>query len=208
MAHDIVSTEPDQQIEYFTPEFDVTKRYQETYAKYRGESDDHDDVSAAAPICYRVKTGFTLKTHHPKAGPCYDLFRHLQTWIFPDKPISDCLVFWVPCILQGSTEKNVDKQIRLLANTRNRLGLPSHHLRSFGEISIVAGLMSAHLKHTGERVPLNDQWVRTDTHGAGGRRLYLGGFDTLGLYCNDFRFDEIVYGNVGVFAIGVEALGT
>jgi hypothetical protein len=191
-------------IEYFTPlpDADVSEHHQVTLVKYRRLAAEHG-VPATTAVCYRVRAGFTLKTHAPKAGPCHDGFAYLQSWGFPDEPTSDSLVFWVPRILGGSTCKTKDQQIALLADLRGKLELPAHHMSGFGKVSLLAGLILAHCKATGERVPLNGLWVRTDTCRAVGSRLGLGWHEA-GLHCGRWRGDGKALDTVGAFVLGVE----
>lgn len=195
--------------EFFIPilDADVPEKHAPTLAKYRKLATDHG-VPAKAAVCYRVRAGFTLKSHAPKAGPCYEQFRYLQDWNLPEEPTADCIVFWVPRILEGSTSKTRDEQTRILSDLRTKLELPEHHMRGLGSVGLVAGLILAHHKATGERIPLEQYWVRTDTCRADGSRLYLGDFDGAGLRCSYWYFGGSANGLVGVFALGVEALGT
>jgi len=195
-------------IEYFTPvpDADVPERHQPTLSAYRKLATDHG-VSAATAVCYRVRAGFTLKNHAPKAGPCYKNFQYLQGWKFPDEPTTVGLVFWVPRIVDGSTSKTRREQEQILSDLRTKLELSDQHLAGFGKVALVAGLILAHHKATGERIPLDQHWVRTDTCNADGYRLYLGIFDDAGLHCPYWSFDEDAYDFLGVFALGVEALG-
>lgn len=156
-------------------------------------------INYSGPVCWRVKAGFTLKHHAPKAGPCHRGFSHLQDWKFLDEPTKDGIVFWIPRLLEGSTAKNVDEQTALLADTRKRYELPNHHLTSYGSAALLTGLILAHFKASGERVPLNQLWTRTDTRSAGGGRLCLGNFSEDGLDCGDYWGDTL-----GCFPLGVE----
>lgn len=190
--------------DFFTPIHDseVPSEHQATLAKYRALATEWG-VPAKTDICYRVRAGFTLKQHAPKLGPCYNDFQYLQDWKFSDTPTSDCLVFWIPCVVPGSTSKNVAEQLRLLAETRIRLELPSHHLSSFGSAALLSGLILAHFKATGERVPKDCLWVRTDTCRAGGHRLRLSWHeDALGR--GDWGWGGERSGGLGGVALGVE----
>jgi hypothetical protein len=192
------------EIEHFTPLADhqVPKRHQVTLGKYRLQATAYG-VPEYTAVCFRVRAGFTVKRHAPKAGPCYKGYTRLQSWSFPDEPTSDSLVFWVPRILEGSTWKTKDQQIELLAALRGKLELPGHHMSGLGNIALVAGLILAHFKATGETVPLNWFWVRSDTCRADGSRLGLG-WGEAGLYCGSSDDDDRARGNVGAFALGVE----
>ena len=196
--------EPEGHVEYFTPlaDADVPAEHQATLAKYRKLAAEHG-VAENVPLCYRVRAGFTLKHHAPQAGPCYKDFEYLQDWNFEDRPTADCLVFWVPRLVQSSTSKTVDEQRKLLSNLRQRLELPKQHLTGFGEASLVAGLIMAHFKATDERVPLESLWTRIDSCIIVGDRLNLGRFAGGGLNCDRWSWDDLRYDDLGVFALGV-----
>ena len=163
------------------------------------------ELAYTGPVVWRVKEGFTLKAHAPKAGPCYENFQYLQDWdIQNDEPTKDSLAFWVPRLVTVSKSKNVEKQIAILAELRQRFGLPEHHLASFGSASLDSGLILAHFKRTGERTPLNGEWTRTDSLHSDGSRLCLGGFAADGLCCHDLDWDDYCRPEVGCFPLGVE----
>lgn len=197
--------ESEEVVEYLVPltNAEVPAEHQETLAKYRKLAAEHG-VESCVPLCYHVRAGFTLKKHAPQAGLCFKNFQYLQDWNFQDKPTADSLVFWVPRLLKGSTSKTVDEQIQLLSELRQRLVFPEHHLSNFGEASLVAGLILAHFKATGERLPLEGQCTRTDTCRAVGNRLVLGSFDENGLHCDSWDWGVGQRGDLGVFALGVE----
>lgn len=160
-------------------------------------------------IAYRVRAGHTLKEHAPKAGPCREDFKYLQDWnLQNDKPTEDSIVFWVPRLIPESLGKNVDDQMRILAGYRKRFKLPEKDLRNFGSAALLSALILAHHKRTGERVPENRLWTRTDTLHAGGFRLYLGFFDERGLGCDFWDWGGSGSGGLGCFPLGVEILGT
>ncbi len=115
---------------------------------------------------------------------------------------ADSMVFFIPRIV--ATEKNAEEQKKALAKLRKKYSLPENHLFSFGSAALVSGLILAHFKRTGERAPLNSNWVRTDTLYADGHRLYLGDFDEVGLYCDFFSWDDYRSVYLGVFPLGVE----
>ncbi len=194
---------------FFTPiaDAEVPARHQATLDRYRQLALEHG-VPATAPVAYRVRAGFTLKTHAPMAGPCHDGFAYLQDWSFPDDPTADSIVFWVPRLLEGSTSKTEDQQIALLAAKRTELKLPAHHMSRYGRVALVAGLILAHHKATGECVPLDVYVVRTDTCSADGGRLCLR-WDVDGvLHCNDWVDDDDAFDFVGAFVLGVELVGS
>lgn len=182
---------------------DLPENLQLLIGKYRRLA---SEFGYAGPIARRVKPGFTLKWHAPKAGPCYQDFGYLQDWRFEDTPTPDAIVFWVPRLVRESTSNNVKAQLALLEDLRRRYELPDHHLSSFGSVALNAALILEHLKRTGERVPLDRNHIRTDTLREGGRRLSLGYFVEYGLNCD--RWDDGDRNDdLGCFALGVEALG-
>lgn len=167
-------------------------------AKYRNLA---AELGYTGPVAWRVKAGFTVKQHAPLAGPCYERFEY---WSFRDEPTKAAIVFWVPRIIPDSTAKTVDEQRTLLSEVRTRLELPEHHLSGFGSVALVIALILAHFKRTGERVPLQQLSVRTDTRHSDGNRLDLGFFVETGLRCDRWCFDVDGSGDLGVFALGVE----
>lgn len=197
--------ESEEVVEYLVPltDAEVPPEHQVTLAKYRRLAAEHY-VQSDVPLCYKVRAGFTLKKHAPLAGPCLEGFWYLQDWNFKDEPTRDALVFWVPRLLKDSTSKAVDEQMQLLSALRQYLALSEHHLSSFGEISLVAGLILAHFKATGERLPLDGLYIRTDTCRADGNRLSLGRFDERGLFCGLWLWAAEQNDDLGVFALGVD----
>lgn len=187
---------------------DVPEGYQATLAKYRQLAREYG-VPDSHAVCYRVPEGFTLKTHAPMAGPCDRRFGYLQDWNFPDQPTQNSLVFWVPRILEESTNLSVIDQSALLAALRGKLELPAHHMSGFGNAALIAGLMLAHFKATGKIIaPI----ARTDTCTAeDGHFLSLSWIydaEETRLDCWTFPFDWEPDGGVGVIALGVEVLDT
>ena len=165
------------------------------------------DSGYTGPVVWKVRAGFTLKLHAPKAGRCYDNWKYLQGWeLVNDKPTEDTLIFWIPVLLPDSPTKTVNQQMELFVKFRKDYKLPEHHLSSFGSAAELAGLIMAHAKRTGKRVPERCYWARTDTLRAGGDRLNLGVFDGSGLYCDDWYWGDGADGYLGCFALGVEAL--
>lgn len=159
------------------------------------------------PVAWRVYAGFTLKQHAPKAGPCYKKFQYLQDWKFEDEPTRGAVVFWIPRLVPDSTNKTISEQMTLLANLRRKFGLPETHFVSFGNPALLVALILAHYKATGERVPLDNYWVRTDICDSDGIRLGLGRFDESGLHCDYWAWDSDGRSDIGVFALGVEVFG-
>lgn len=116
------------------------------------------------PVAWKVRKGFTLKHHAKKMGPCSHSFIHIPMNNVYNVPTKDCLVFWVPVVLTDSFNQVPAEMIaNTLAKVRSVYEISAvSHLNSFGQASLLAALMFAHFKRTGERVP-NDVWVRTDT---------------------------------------------
>jgi len=150
---------------------------------------------------------FTLKQSAPLTGHCWEDYDYLQDWNFEDVPTSNSLCFWKPRLLADSTSKDVKKQMVMLTELRQQHKLPDHHLSSFGIVSQQVALILAHFRRTGERVPFNMDWIRTDALRADGGRLGLGDFDGDGLHCDDYDWDDGRNGHLGVFPLGVEELG-
>ena len=69
------------------------------------------ELGYPGPVTWKVKEGFTLKAHAPKAGQCYEDFQYLQEWnLQNDEPTQGLLAFWVPRLVNGSKSKNVEGQ--------------------------------------------------------------------------------------------------
>lgn len=159
------------------------------------------DLGYTGPVLWVVKAGFTLKSHAPLAGPCYKKFGYLQDWeLENDEPTADSTVFFIPRII--AMRKNAEEQKQALTELRAKYDLPENHLNSFGSAALVSGLILAHFKRTGERAPLNTEWVRTDTLHSGGDRLGLGDFDEHGLGCGGWLGGR--HDGLGVVPLGVE----
>ena len=160
------------------------------------------DLGYTGPVLWLVKAGFTLKSHAPLAGPCHRQFSYLQDWdLKNDESTADSTVFFIPRII--ATGKDVEEQKQALAELRAKYDLPASPLNSFGPAAMIAGLILAHFKRTGERAPLNIDWVRTDTLDSDGDRLCLGGFgEDGGLFCGFWDDDRVA--GLGVFPLGVE----
>ncbi len=155
---------------------------------------------------FMSRAGSTLKSHAPKFGPCHENFQYLQGWDFEDKPTADSVLFCPPRLVPDSTNKDVDKQMVLLAKLREKYGLPANFFNSFGEPSTLAGVVLANYNQTGERVPLNGLWARTNSRlRVGGFRLYLH-FGRDGLRCGRWAWVG-ASGGIGCLALGVVDLG-
>lgn len=91
----------------------------------------------------------------PPASPCYKKFEYLRDWdLKNDEPTKNSLVFFIPRLVAESKSKNVSEQFGILAALRERLGLPGHHLSSFGQAGMLSGLILANFKRTGNVSPL------------------------------------------------------
>lgn len=162
-----------------------------------------EDLEYAGPVFWQVKVGFTIKEYASKAGSCYlDFKRVLFEKFENNEPTPDAAVFFIPRTV--ATVSTVKEQMKVLRWLRKSYRLPKNHCASFGKATLILGLIEAHLKHSGERVPLDGGWVRTDTVTKGGSRVALGTIQH-GLICagphylEDDRSDLL-----GVFPLGVE----
>ncbi len=157
------------------------------------------------PIAWRVKEGFTLRSHAQTAGPCSGL-RYISYWdeITGDAPTDKCIVFWVPRLVSSSMDKTFVQMEERREEAKRCLELPDNHATSFGGISLLFALVLAHFKRVGERVPLKEFFAVSDSLGVEGNRLIVGGFNKSGLQCANTvgkpRYD------VGFFLLGVELL--
>ena len=162
-------------------------------------------LSYFGPIVWKVRAGFTLLKHASRAGPCYQDFKYLVNGRAPrDEPTADSYVFWIPRLVYESRNKSPEEQLLILSELRQKFYLPENHLTSLGSVALIAGLILAHLKFFGDRVPLGREWVCTDTPNHNGGRFSLGDFDGE-LYCEDLEMPKAK--NLGCFPLGVEARG-
>lgn len=164
------------------------------------------DMGYTGPVAWKVRPGFTLKTHAPLAGPCYRNLDYLQAADFADEPTADSLVFWVPRLVNESTSKNVPQMQTHRAEQRVDYKLPEHHCTSFGSIGLLFALMFAHFNRTGERALQGQFYAVSDTLDADGRRLTVGSWDSDGLDCGSTVDPGNDHG-VGYFLLGVEEIG-
>ena len=182
---------------------DVPEQFQSYIPRYRVLA---NRLGWNGVIAYRVRAGFYF-TDGAKLGPCHEDWKYLQDWKIKegDESTQSAIVFWIPRILEGSLNKDVSQQKKLLTELRTELQLPDHHLTNFGNISLLTALIFYHYKHTGECVPLDKYIIRTDTVGVGGVRVslqWIGG----GLDCGCWSLVDGRDGVLGCFALGVEAL--
>ncbi|MBU0731903.1 hypothetical protein KKC88_03430 [Patescibacteria group bacterium] len=180
---------------------DVPERLQETAHKWRRLA---AEWGYTGPVAWRVKAGFTLKQHASQTGPCREDFQYLQDWKFEDEPTPEAICFWIPRLVPQSTSKNVDEQMELLTGLREQYNLPDHHLANFGSAALQAALILSEFKRSGDRVPQDCLWTRTDALDADGLRLRLGFFDEFGLSCGHWVWHDCPGGLLGCFALGVD----
>lgn len=154
------------------------------------------------PVAYRVRPGFALLTHAPLAGPCVG-FHAVHRWgIQNDESTHDSIVFWVPGLVKETIGQAVGQQLKVLAQTRERLKLPAHHMEGLGSAALVSALMLAHHRSTGENVPVDGFSARTETKTGDGHNLRLR-FVEDGLTCGRF-WKRSMEAHCGCFALAVE----
>lgn len=176
----------------------------EVVAKWRELA---DELGYNGPIVWQVKAGFTSKEHALKAGPCHNNWEIRQDCsLRNDESTKKSLVFFIPRLIEGSTKKTADEQLKIMIDLQKELGLPENHLTSFGSISLLAGLILTHFKRTGERTPLERKWVRTDTFNSNISRMDLGSFDDSNLSCDYWTRDVDSFSGLGCFPLGIELL--
>ncbi len=178
---------------------DISEGYREFASEVLG-------LGTEVKIVWEVPHGFTI-WHAPKFGPCYNGFEYMKDWSVPDEATRHSLTFLAPRLVPESTRKNVKEQMEILAGYRNHFGLPGHHLSHYGTVPLLANLILSHRKYAKEMIPLERQWARTDSRLPDGCRLGLGGFDSVGLFCVHWGWDEARSSCLGCFALGVEELG-
>lgn len=183
---------------YFTPLTKVSKKLKTTHKKWKALAKEWD---YKGPVAWQVRAGFTLKEHAPLFGPCWNDFKYLQNWNFPDEPTKDCIVFWIPRLVPESTNKTWSEQQQLVSD----LGKKTKLDMAIGDVTLLSGLILTNYHETQEQVPFNEDWIRTETCRADGDRLDLRWREGQ-LYCDDWGWGEGRRGGIGVFALGV-ALG-
>ena len=157
------------------------------------------------PVAWLVQEGFTLKNHAP-FGPCNRNLDYLKDWGFEDIPTSNMLVFWVPRLAPDSTnDMTVAQMEQYRSELRTHYNLPENHCDRFGSISLLVALILAHFKRTGERVPLKEFFVASDTLIKNGERFFCGSFGCDGLFCNIWC-DLYNSDFTGFFLLGVEEI--
>jgi hypothetical protein len=166
------------------------------------------DVAPDVPVAYLTYPGFTLKEHLPQVGPCDEDWTYLQNWpLTNDQPTGFKVLFWIPRLVPGSTDKTVNEQRALLAAFREKHAFPNSHCASFGSAVDLAALIVAHHAATDERVPCARLYARTDTFHADGYRLSLGSFGAVGLSYGGWDWDVNRDYDLGCFPLGLQPLG-
>lgn len=166
-----------------------------------------DGVPDNTLIFADVLPGCLFKRDIPKMGPCHEDFQYLQDWKFVDPPTECCLVFWSPCPIPGSTEKNYEEQVAIVKARGVAAGLPDWCDFTPGSVGHIAGISLAHFKAMGED-SFSGLVVRTSTCNADGRRLDLS-WDGGGLDCDDWVWGGRPRSVIAVFGLGVvKALGS
>lgn len=191
----------------------VPEQYREATTKWRKYA---ASFGYTGPVVWKVREGFTLKKHAPLAGPCFHELEYLQNWGLKDDPTTkDSLVFWIPRLAEGSTNKTIDQMEKMRGELKGCYVLPDHHATSFGDIALLFALILTYFKRTGDRVPLEMFYAASDSfdrpesdidslNELESKRLYAGAFSENGLVCN--RSDKKSCNKTGFFLIGVELL--
>lgn len=170
------------------------------------------------PVAWRVRGGFTFKKHAPKLGQYYfkpkrkrgqyadEEIDDTKDWDWKDEPTRKAVVFWVPRLVKDSVRKEAAEQLALLGDLRRERKLPPNHLSFYGNAALLSGLMLTHYKLTGERVPLDEFRIRTDTnHGkSGGLGLVFS--EEEGLDCVMWVWHYRKSDDLGCFPLGEERL--
>lgn len=155
-------------------------------------------------IFYKVSPGFDWQVNAPLIGPCYNDWKNASQWPLKNGATTfTSLVFWLPRLVPESCAKNVNQKMNLLAAHKKIYRLPNWCLNNFGSASYNVLLILEYFHRTGQRVPTDYFWVRSDTLRAGGCRLFFGGFDKGGLRCDDWSWDDGAGGYLGCFPSGV-----
>ncbi len=179
---------------------EVPEKYHEDTVKWRKYA---VALGYTGPVVWKVRKGFTLKSHAPLAGPCYKQLVYIQNWdIENDETTKDSFVFWAPRLAKGSTNKTIFQMKELRAEIRQNYNLPANHATSFGSISLLFALILAHFKRAGERVPLKHCYAASDSFYSVDFFLFAGGFGESGLDCDYWGVSD--GDRVGFFLLGEE----
>lgn len=160
-------------------------------------------VADNVPVIYLVREGVDFKTV-PSLGPCHNDFRELLAGRLPREQSSRCLVFWVPRLLAGTEIMSYTDQVAEIERCRVQYDLPQHHLSGLREAWLVSGLILSHYEATGECLPHNGWFARTETGDMGIIKWRVGGFKKGGtLQCHPIVGIQ-AQGDTGAFLIGIE----
>ncbi len=167
---------------------DAPRRVRGVLEKMRAMA-DHGFGCHAKVILWKVEAGFTLGTA-VDCGSCYEGWAQDVAEQCPNEATREGLVLWIPAPMPGTIGRaHVDQRMamgRILTRYKLLTGPIYEHGRVreslkremersvFGGGALLAGLIHAHEKLTGERMPHG--FVRTDTfHPTTGHSLLLGG---------------------------------
>lgn len=159
------------------------------------------------PIAWLFRGGFTLK-RAPLVGPCLGhIFQGLSS--IPNEPTKESIVFWIPKLIPDSMGKTVAEKRIVLGKLRVRVDLPSHHLQSFGNVTLLAGLSLGYFAETGECIPVDPSEAASETFVDD--RCFVIGFDNRGLIVGQWNFNDPHYeraSHIGCFPFAIEELET
>lgn len=159
------------------------------------------DLGYTGPVAWKVKAGFTLKKHAPQDN---DLSSQLG--FLNDEPTKSSLVFWVPRMVENSTNKTVLQMENLRDELRMSYDLPVNPDMSFGSIALLLALILEHFKRTGERIPFKNMYAVSDSfYSSAPLRIIVGGFNRGGPRC--IGSHEHATESVGFFLLQVQELG-
>ncbi|MBD3310986.1 MAG: hypothetical protein GF349_00635 [Candidatus Magasanikbacteria bacterium] len=115
-------------------------------------------------------------------------------------------MFWVPRLAEDSTDTTANSMKQHEEYLWQKHDLPETHCGRFGPVALLFGLILAHLRRTGERVPLNSRFACSNTLDPSGDRFIVGGFE--GGYGLQYRLwgDGGRFNDVGFFLLGVDYL--
>jgi len=172
------------------------------------------DLNYFGSVAWLAPEGFDFRKHASLIGPYSRSLRELRD--LEEKldneecePTSSGLVFWIPRVIPRSNKRTANGQINLLRRWRKKYELPKHHLKSYGTLSLLSGLMLLHYRLTRERVPSYCCYVRTDTERSW-NRFSVGGGGQQWLHCMTSIFpggdDEVEDESLFAFPLGSESL--
>lgn len=189
-----------------------------TQFDYTDKNNPEKDA-ADKPLVYLARNGFTIKERAPqvadqhskkKKGLCYENWKYLKDWNFPNDETQDEIRFFIPRLIPESTNLNFEEQENLIKEFAEKIKKEHKALKNtditMGEANQIANQILAHYNQTKERTPLNTYWARTKTLHADGNRLGLGYFDAEGLLCDSWNWVDERYSYLGSFLSGVEPL--